>query len=457
MWVMASMAAAATAANAAARNIPAQPDTVERVANQILYVSGLDTQAFSGSENPSSIYRRMHDGVSNVFTYYRELEEKDLCISSALETRKILALAREWKIQPADDANGQAMQYAQEAQAFLESIPNFRWALWEMFDAPGYGLTVQEILWRINSDGSIGVDKIVGRPQELFSFGAIGEPQNGPLRLANYPGAQGELVPAAKFIVSTYQPRNSNRRGRPLLRRLFWPSWFIRNVLTLNLRHLEKGNGTVVVKYPPGAGAEDKSKAEEAARAIAKEIAAAVPQNFELVSEALQNTRTRDAEDFKSIRMEMREEMTRMILGQTGSTRSGEGGYSSEAASDVHLSVLWEYIRNDWCDGEETLNEQLLAPWLVWRFGPQALDRAVRPYFRADKEPPTDRAAELDLLTKARNLGTEVPKREVYEKGGIRTPDRNAAGKVIEEVLPPPALSMGLLDGLPAAQPGANE
>ena len=433
-----------------------RPELVEQVTKAILTVTGLNAQAFSGAMNPSTIYRQMVDGSPSVFPYYRETEEKDLCIGSALETRRILALAREARVQPADPENGQAMQYAEEANAFLESIPKFSWVLWELLDCVGYGYTVQEILWRIGSPSTslgvgagISVEKIIGRPQELFRFGKLYEPQIGPLHLANFPGGEGVPVPLNKFLVATYQPRQGDQRGRPLLRRLFWSSWFVRNVLRLHLKFLEKGSGTTVVQYSSAAGDAEKTKALEAASAIANEIAVAVPEGFKILPETLDKGRTRDANDFTSLATSFREEMTRMILGQTGSTRSGEGGYSSEASSKVHLELLWEYVRHDLGNAEDVINEQLLTPWLAWTFGPQALDRAMRPYWRADKQPPKDRGAELDLLAKARNMGAEVPKQSVYELGGIRAPDEG------EETLPPPALSaamLGDLSGVPRAE-----
>jgi len=420
-----------------AGNPLATPDQRELVTRQILWISGLNAQAFSGAQNPSTIYRLMVDGSPSVFPYYREVEEKDTAIASAIETRKILARARDAKVQGADPDNGEAKRYAEGLAEFLEAIPNFRQARRELLAAPAYGYKVLEILWSVAPEGIRA--KLIGRPQEIFRFGRLTEPQIGELLLSSFPGGEGAPVPASKFIVATHQPRDGDRRGLPLLRRLFWPSWFKRNVLRLHLGFLEKGNGTVVVKYNPGASDTEKDKALAAARAIALELATAVPEGFALVTEALQTTRTRDANDFRALFDYFDMEMTRLILGQTLSTRGQEQGVGTQALGAVHQALLWEYIADDLADEEEAWNEQLCAPWLLWTYGPRALERDVRPYWRVAKQPPKDRMAELSLLEKARNLGARVPELEVYEKGGIRQAD---AG---EAVLPPPALSMAML------------
>src|SRR5882724_702039 len=115
-----------------------KPDTKEIVTNWLLRLVRLNAQAFSGSANPSQIYDLMVEGSTAVFRYYREVEEKDTAISSALETRRILAMARETMVHASDSTNGEAQKYADGLKAFLESIPRFRLAMWELLDAPAY-------------------------------------------------------------------------------------------------------------------------------------------------------------------------------------------------------------------------------------------------------------------------------------------------------------------------------
>jgi len=418
-----------------------KPIIEEMVKLEVLRVTGLNAQAFSGRFNPSTVYQEMVDGSPSVFGKYRELEEKDTAIGSALEDRKILAMARDSNVVSADPNNGQANLFQEETSAFIEAIPQWRWARWEILGATAYGYKVLEILWSIKTEGIRA--RLIGRPQELFRFGRIYDPQIGELRLSNFPGAEGQITPPAKFLVATYQPRDGDRRGLPLLRRLYWPSWFKRNALRLHLQFLEKGPGTIAVQYQNDA---DKDKAREVAEAIYSEIAVGVPEGLQVVESLLAQARVRHAEDFKSLFDYFDAEMTRIILGQTMTSRGAEQGAGSRSLGDVHLAVLWERIRNDLADQEEVINDQLILPWGIWRFGPAFVERAFRPYWRADKQPPKDRMAELALLDKARNMGAGVPKQEVYEQSGIRQPDEG------EEVLQPSALSGLVPELLPPAR-----
>jgi len=417
----------------------ASPPTVELVTKMILTVTGLNAQAFSGAQNPSTIYRQMVANYPTVYPYYREVEEKDTAISAALDTRKLLVRSRDARVQAADPNNGQARLYADALAAFLDSIPRFKFARWELLDAPAYGVSVTEILWSMDAGGIRA--RIIGRPQELFSFGRLTEPQTGELRLATFPGGEGQAVPLNKFLVNTYKPRHGDRRGLPLLRRLYWPSWFKRNALRIMLKYLEKGDGTVVVKYPTNASDDDKDKALEAAFAIAQEIASAVPETFSLLEgSGLTTQRGRTGTDFKDMFTYFDDEMTRMVLGQTQTTRVGEGGSGTQALGRVHENLMWELVRDDAEDEEFVINEQLAGPWLTWTFGPQALDRAVRPWWTVDKEPPKDRVQELDILARARNLGaSRIPEEEVYLRGGIRQAEGDEAR------LPPPMISPDLV------------
>ena len=399
-----------------------KPEKRQVVTQEILRTTGLNAQAFSGAQNLSTLYRRMVDGSASVFSLYRELEEKDTAVASALSTRRALVLSREAKVQSADAANPTAQRFAEETSNFLDRIPNLEFALWELLDAPGYGYAVAEILWRID-DGRIGVEKIVGRPQELFRFGKPFEPQTGELLLALTQAGEGQPVPPGKFLVSIFQPRHGERRGRPLLRRLFWSSWFKRNVLRLHLGFLEKGAGTVVVRYQNSTDDREKGKALEAAQAIAEEIAVAVPEGFSLLSEALQNTRTREARNFSTLADYFDAEMTRVVLGQTLTSRGSEQQHGSRALGEVHLEILFELIRRDATELETVVNEQLIDPWLLWTFGPQALERAFRPWWTIDKMPPPDVARAAENLAKAQSLGLVISESFAREKLEIPAPE----------------------------------
>ena len=418
----------------------------EVVTREVLRYQGLNSQAYSGTTNPATIYRIMTTGSNSVFPYYRELEEKDLSIASALETRKLLVQGREWSVVSADEADGQAQFYHDEASAFLRSIPGVGFLIEELLDAPAYGYVVAEIMWR-NDGGQIGVDKIIGRPQEFFDFRQdYLDPPLGDLRFLPFMIPPGDEVPQEKFLVSTYRPRHGDRRGLPLLRKLFWPSWFKRQGLRLDLQFLEKPRGTIAVQYADGADAGAKSEALAVAEGIASEIAIAVPSSVKILESLLSNTRLREGKDYQIIIDYLDAEMTRLILGQTLSTRGQEQGKGTQALGSVHENMLYQIVKRDAADVSTVIDEQLLRPWLLWTFGEQALDRSFRPHFVIDVE------AEKDLLERARALKearglVDIPLAYARQQLGVPAPEEG------EELVSRPSIPVELT-GLPPADTG---
>ncbi len=408
------------------RILPGRPPEGELVTKDVLSRSGLNAQAFTGAINPTSIWRFMAALSASAFPYYREIEAKDIDVGSALDTRRLLGLARAADVKAADEKNALAVNYADAAAAFLDAIPAWRSALEEMLRAPAYGFVVLEVVWKINGGGSVGVEKLIGRPQELFSFGRWLEPQTGELRLASYAGGQGELVPPRKFLVLTSKMQNGDRRGQPLLRDVFWASWFSRNALKIDLSFLEKPAGTVVIKYPSGASDDDKKKALEAAQAINEETAVAVPESFTAMQEFLYSARTRTGQDYSELLSRLQAQITRRILGQTLTTQGSEQGRGTMALGQVHEQTQNEIIRSDVLLLEQAVNE-LVGWWGVFTFGAQFLERDFRPYWRVDKDPPEDASQVLDRLAKAQALGAAVTERDVYEGGQVTRPEEGEA------------------------------
>ncbi len=410
----------------------------EVVTRTVLSIQGLNAQAFSGTTSPSTLYRAMVTNMPSVMPYYREVEEKDTCIASSLEVRRLLVMAREWSVVGADDENGQALEYKDAASAFLNEIPKFATTLEEMLDAPAYGYTVAEIYWKNNGD-RISVEKITGRPQEFFDFReSLVDVPLGDLRYLQSMIPPGDVVPPEKFLVSSSKPRHGDRRGLPLLRRLFWPSWFKRQGLRLYLQFLEKGQGTVAVGYSDSAGGDEKAKALAAAQAIAEEIAVAIPNTMKIMEQLLSNTRHHDGNDFYTLLGYMDAEITRMILGQTLSTRGSEQNVGTQALGEVHQDLLFEIVRRDANDLSDVIDGQLLQPWLLWTFGDAALDRAFRPHFRIDTSKEKDVLAEAKLLKEARGL-VDVTRAEAYERLGIREPEQGEM--LVNEVVQPVELT----------------
>ncbi|MFQ5926173.1 MAG: DUF935 family protein [Terriglobia bacterium] len=397
---------------AEAAQIPKTPVTDELITTDVLATVGVNLTPFAGSDQPSLAWRQMVSDAQAAFALYRDIEEKDGQVSSALETRKDGVLRRERKVVAASSSAADEARAA-FAREVLAAIPNFENILYELLDAVSYGVAIAEILWE--QEGSrVFIRDLRPRPQELFAFGEPGKPQTGPLRFAHRPALRSpaerdeggsRLLPEHKFLVYTFRPRHGNRRGRPLLRRVFWPSWFKRQDLKFWLKFIEKGTGSIVVRYPAGSTDADKQRALEAAEAINAETAVAIPENFQIVSELLEASRAGSTDIFLTLADQLaNNEIARVILGETLTQRGSESG-GSRALGEIHQQVRFEKIAADARDLMAVINDHLLRWLFLFNFGPDV----PRPRWTISLDPPEDLRSRIAIDERLARLGLPIP------------------------------------------------
>jgi phage gp29-like protein len=422
--------------------MPPKPKTGEIVTDEILqsrqYTTLSLAKGFAGTTDPSNIWQSMMRDQWQAFTYYRELEEKDEDVAGAIEELKLSVLSRERTITPADDSS-QAAEVAAFIEDQINDLTDFHLILDNLLDAAPYGVAIAEIIFDVSA-GQVGLLEIKDRPQELFSFAELPYlPQIGPLRFKQtiYDASGGVLVPENKFIVFSYRQRGGNRRGRPLLRSVFWPSWFRRNVVRFWLRFAEKGAGTAAVKYPQGASQDEKQKALEAAEAIIERVAIAVPENFGLIQELLTQARTQDPAVFEKLDTRMEEKIRRRIVGQTlTSHASSASGAGSRALGQVHQETKVERTQDLARALETVINDQLVKPLTLWNYGPNV----EPPKFAINKENEEDLNMRSQVDARLQSMGVPLTKNYALKKYSIPEP------KATDEILQP----------IPGAAPGAG-
>jgi phage gp29-like protein len=220
----------------------------------------------------------------------------------------------------------------------------------------------------------IYVEDLKARPPEWFLFNPAIQVQNGPLRLKkNIWDQDGEIIPESwhKFVVWSFRPRYGNRRGRPLLRRLFWPSWIKRNAIRLWLKYAEKGPGTIAVKYRAGSGDEEQKQALKAAEDISATTAVAFPEGFTLEESLLKAARSVPSEIFRALLKEYADAaIAKIILGQTLTSAGSDQGAGSRALGEVHQDVRLEIVRADAGALMTAINDQVVRPLVTFNFGP---------------------------------------------------------------------------------------
>lgn len=416
------------------------PPLQEIVTSKVLYDRRLSSstlaRAFAGTTDPTTIWLSLISDQQDAFSYMRELEEKDEDVGSAMEQLKLAVIRRPWNIVAYDDSP-QATDISEFITTVFSRIKCFNNWRWAALSSPGYGVTVSEIMWQyaeVNGRYSVIIDEIRDVPQELFNFNPPGFMQNGPLRLLPnmFDPYGGTLVPEDKFVVWSYNPTSGNRKGSPLIRKVFWPSWFKRQAIRFWLKFGEKGPGTAVTTYKNGATQSERDEALAAAEALIEQIALAVPENFSVIKELLTTTRSQDPAVYEKLVQRMEDSIYRRIKGETLTSHGSEGGYGSRALGSVHEDTFQEKWSAVCVSMMEVVNEALIKPLVLWNFGPASL--TIMPSFVIDIEDSKDQVSMVAVHALLQKMGVKFSENWIRNTYGI--PEIQDGDAVLEPLAP---------------------
>jgi phage gp29-like protein len=426
---------------------PAPPESGRLVTPEILFLNQGSTYrlgaAFSGTADPSTVWQQMIDNLPTAMMYYRELEAKDDDIADALAEMKQSVMQRGWQINPADDS-AQAAAAADFIRQQLDALPNWRNSLYNMLDAPFYGYTVAEMIFD-NSMGQASLQDVVDCPQELFCFAPVMYPQIGQLRLKAYASNyDGEIVPEQKFLTYTARSRHGNRMGMPILREIYWASWFKRNVQRFWLRLAERGPGTAVVVYADGADEDTKRQAVLAADALLNEVAIALPASFKVMEDLLKGTRTADPKTYESLYNILESKIYRRIVGSTLTSHGSDGGKGTQALGNVHAQTKEERSVELALQLGDVINRQLVRLLVLWNFGPDC----PMPKFAFDVSDEADMGERVTTTDTLQSMGLPIPRKWTYQFFGIPEPAPDE--DVLDRPVAQPAIAIATPAGTPA-------
>jgi phage gp29-like protein len=389
--------------------------------------------------NPSELWEQMQWNPWLSMIVYTDLEMKDDAIISALDTRKDAVLAKARRVLPASDKlqDRKIAEFVQETLEgyFVEREGRYTGldqTLFEMLDSVSKGVAIGEILFGDGGD-RVYISEVKYKPQHMFSFAdgplaAFSTPsylgmQTGPLRLrqgiAELAGVgENGLLPEMYFVVASYRPQYSNRWGTATLKKCFWLSWFKRQAFKQWLRYLEKGSGSVVARYPDGAGPAEQGKALDAARAVNEESAVALANKFNI--EVMEHVRQSLGGAFQGLSDDMcNNGIFRIINGQTLTTRGSEGG-GSRSLGDVHQQVRAEKTEWDARFLMHNVNKSFVRPIVLFKYGPSAKP----PRWVIDYDPKRDQSAESIVDERLHGLGLPMTKKYFYNKYQVPEPGK---------------------------------
>ncbi len=381
---------------------------------------------------------RGHRGLYDLF---QEMEDKDGHYYAVLQTRKNGVLARDRQVVPADDTPA-ASEAARLVRRLLADIPAFEQGLLSLLDALAKGFAVVEILWKINADGTIGVEELRGCPQDLFVFtrdGALrylaapgltpfgyapppsaGE-RSAPESILTPPGAGipcGAPVapPERKFLVLSFGSARGNPYGKGLALKCYWYYWFKKHNLKFWAIYNERfGAPAVVGKYAAGASDEERRRLLEVIEALQSDTGVTLPEGMGI--EFLEARRSGDGATYRDFADWCNDEMSKIVLGATLTASEGRRT-GSLALGEIHQRVRSEYVEADAKLLMEVINRSLI-PWLVrFNLGPGV----PAPRWEIDTRPDSDLRAEAEIDRSLVAMGVPLPLSHFYRYYGRPEP-----------------------------------
>ncbi|GJQ23584.1 hypothetical protein BIY37_04730 [Candidatus Brocadia sapporoensis] len=356
--------------------------------------------------NPDSLLRL--EGSGKGIEVYEDLL-RDSEVSSALQTRKLAVVGKEWEIIPASDDPEDVKIADFVKDVFLGfGYDDTRRSL---LSGIVLGYKPAEILWEY-SEGDVWIKDVVGKASRRFVFGL-----DGNLRLLTLQNMiEGEELPERKFIVYRNVSDNGSYYGDGLGRNLYWPVWFRKNGIKFWAIFCDKfGSPTAIGKYPPGTPKEQQDKLLDAVEAIQQESGIKIPDTMTI--ELLEAARTGSINTYETFCAYMDKTISKVLLGHSAATESTPGRLGNEQQS---VDIRKDYIKAD-ADSLCECQNKTLIPWLVDYNFPN-VKAYPKVWIRTEEEKDLKPLADRDLIL-VRDLRLPVTKRYFYETYGIPQPE----------------------------------
>jgi len=385
--------------------------------------------------DPMRLARIMRDAeAGNTDAYFdlaEEIEEKYLHYQGVLSARKLAVAQLPITVAAAtDDARGQG-----DADLVRKVLrrPAIRRARKDMLDALGKGYSIQEVVWATGQQW-LPV-RLVNRNQKWFE---LDQNDLETLRLRGGPDGTAGLatdLPPYKFLIH----RHTAKTGLPirggLARGVAW-AWLFQNfaikdwVIFAEIYGIPMRLG----KYDSSATEDDRRTLMRAVVGIGTDTAGIIPKSMEV--EFVNGLVSGNAEVFHNLITMLDQQVSKAVLGQTGTTDATTGGFGSSGA--VHNEVRQDIKRADAEGLAETLTE--MAQWMVdFNHGPPPSGEYPEVNIGEDEFFSVE---DMEKIERFVDLGGEVEESVVRDKLGLPDPaDRKDTGKPVRLLRPRSAAS----------------
>lgn len=283
---------------------------------------------------------------------------------------------------------------------------NLRTIISSMLDAPFYGYTPLELIWKLDGDWWHIVD-IIARPYHWFRF----DSKNEPVFVGEFGlfCAQPQPLPPGKFVFVTHHATYDNPYGLRLLSRCLWPVSFKRGGLTFYARFVERhGLPWVVGEAPSQAKAQEKTEMARNLARMVQDAVAVIPHGANVKLESAGQTQGEIHEKFLS---RQDKAISKILMGQTLTIEME--GKNSQAAAQTHQEVAEGLADSDKAMICDAWNE------IAWVYAQvNAAPGVLAPV--ADYEEPDDLSKQAELDKMLTDIGVEFTPEHFTEKYGLK-------------------------------------
>lgn len=359
-----------------------------------------------------AIFDDAEDGnIQEQAQLFMDIEEQDGAISSTLSTRKRATLKLDWVIKAPENASKTEEEMTQAVEAMFAQVGYLDDLIVDLMDACLQGFSANEIQWQMR-DGKWFPVKFIHRPASWFKL----DNYDNPL-LISPQNPMGEPLIQYKWIVHSHKNRSSALARNGLGRTLAWIYMFNYYAITDFAEFLELyGFPIRIGKYGAGATKEEKRSLLRALSDIGHNAAGIMPDSMEI---ELHNAASQSiAGNNPYLQMtDWAEKMSaKMILGQT-LTSGADGKTSTNALGQVHNQVREDLLVSDAKQLQQTINQQLIIPFLLINF--PNIDPSRVPVFEFDLKEYEDIKTFAEALPNLVNYGMRISVAWAHEKTGI--------------------------------------
>lgn len=358
-----------------------------------------------------------------------EMEEKYLHYAAQLATRKRAVVALEWSVEPASNK----LRDKKIAEFVAKALPAIKAATFDLLDCIGKGFSVGELLWD-TTGGEWKISSIERRDPRWFQHDRV---DGKTLRMRSDTNPEGDPLTPGKYLVINA----SGKSGLPIRGGLARAAAYAYLFHNFSLRDWVTfcemfGIPLRLGRYEAGVASQaDLDVLFQAVRDLGTDSAAMLPKNMEIEFPTVGAGRAA-ADLWEKLLDYLDRQVSKLVLGQTLTADTGQGGGGSYALGNVHNDVRIDILRADATALASAINIQLVKLLVDLNFG-----GSDYPTLRLPVDDPEDLVAMATIVGKAVEMGQPVGQQWFSEKFSIPLPAEGEAvlGRPLQPAATPPA------------------